>query len=124
MIQSPSGKRRTPAHVAEHALSRRRLLAGGAAATGDLVLAASPRATIRGAEETRDADLRPELEAIRIPTAIFHGVHDQVVPFELAATEQQRLIPGATLVPFDDSGHGPFLDDKDKGVADLAVFVG
>jgi len=89
-----------------------------------LVLAASPWATLRGAEEGRDRDLRSELGSISIPTRIMHGVHDFVVPFQLAEAEQRRLIPGATLVPFENSGHGLFVDERDKLVDELAAFAG
>ena len=89
----------------------------------DVVLAASPYATLRGIEEGRDRDLRHELAAIRIPTRIFHGVKDQVVPFAFAEM-QQRLIAGATLVRFEQSGHGLFLDEKDKLTDELAKFIG
>jgi non-heme chloroperoxidase len=88
-----------------------------------IVLSASPYATLRGVDEGGDRDLRRELEAIRVPTRIFHGIKDQVVPFEFAK-EQQRLIRGATLVPFEQSGHGLFVDDKDKLVDELSKFLG
>jgi non-heme chloroperoxidase len=60
---------------------------------------ASPHATIRGLEELRDRDLRSELREIHIPTRIFHGVHDRIVPFQLAE-EQHRLIGSSSIAPF------------------------
>ncbi|MGZ4916784.1 MAG: alpha/beta fold hydrolase [Halobacteriota archaeon] len=83
---------------------------------------ASPRASVRGLEELRDRDLRKELSAIRVPTRIFHGVHDRVVPFALGAEEQQRLIDQAKVIRFEDSGHGIFYQEKDKLNEELIRF--
>lgn len=88
-----------------------------------LVLGASLRATVRGLEEARDRDLRADLATIDIPTTIIHGVHDTVVPFGLAE-EQQRSIAGATLVPFEQSGHGIFVDEPDRLTDELARIAG
>ncbi len=86
-----------------------------------LRMEASLYATIRGIEELRDRDLRQEIPHIGIPTRIYHGVHDQVVSFALAE-EQHRLIKNSVLVPFHNSGHGLFYDEKDKLNEELAKF--
>ncbi|NMB84720.1 MAG: alpha/beta hydrolase [Methanothrix sp.] len=83
---------------------------------------ASPHATIRGLEELRDRDLRSELRKIRIPTRIFHGVHDRVVSFQLAE-EQHRLIRDSLIIPFYNSGHGLFYDEGDKLNEELDLFL-
>ncbi|MDM7939738.1 MAG: alpha/beta hydrolase [Methanothrix sp.] len=83
---------------------------------------ASPHATVRGLEELGDRDLRGELKDIEIPTKIFHGVHDQVVPFQLAE-ELHRLIKDSVIVPFRNSGHGLFYDERDKLNNELAQFI-
>jgi pimeloyl-ACP methyl ester carboxylesterase len=85
-------------------------------------LEASARASLRGLEELRDRDLRGELRGIRVPVRIFHGVHDQVVPFALGE-EQAQLIRGATLVRFEDSGHALFYEERDKLTEELARFA-
>lgn len=84
---------------------------------------ASIRACIRGLEELRDRDLRPALGNIRIPTRFFHGVMDQFVPLSVAES-QVKLIKGATLVRFENSGHAVFLDEKEKLVEELEKFAG
>lgn len=84
---------------------------------------ASVQATIRGVEELRDRDLRPTLGRIAVPTMICHGVHDQVIPIALGAEVQARLIPGAQLLPFEQSGHGLFHDERDKLNEELLRFV-
>ncbi len=63
-----------------------------------------------------------DLELIRVPTLIIHGIHDKVVPFDLG-TVQEQLIPHAKLVPFLESGHGSFYDQKDEFNKVLMNFV-
>lgn len=63
-----------------------------------------------------------DLKAIRVPTLILHGVHDQVVPFPLGQA-QSRLLPLARLVPFENSGHGLFYDEVDRFNWELAQFA-
>ncbi len=88
----------------------------------DVGLDTSPQAAVRGLEEVQTRDLTSELRTISIPTLICHGVHDQVVPFALAQ-QQNQLISGSILVPFDNSGHGLFFDEKDKLNGQLAAFA-
>jgi pimeloyl-ACP methyl ester esterase len=58
------------------------------------------------------ADLRPNLPALRVPTAVFHGRHDTLTP--LADGEYLAShIPGARLVVFEDSAHAPFLEEPE-----------
>lgn len=50
--------------------------------------------------------LRDECPLVSIPTLIIHGENDAIFPYSFAET-MQSLIPGSTLVPFEDSGHVP-----------------
>ncbi|HOQ06800.1 MAG TPA: alpha/beta hydrolase [Clostridiales bacterium] len=54
-----------------------------------------------------------DMDAIRVPTLIIHGIHDKVVPFRLGEI-QNRLIRNSRLIPFRFSGHGVFYDQKDE----------
>jgi non-heme chloroperoxidase len=63
-----------------------------------------------------------DLEAIRVPTLIIHGIHDKVVPFELGEIQNQ-LIRNSKLVPFKFSGHASFYDQKDEFNEVLAKFI-
>jgi non-heme chloroperoxidase len=81
----------------------------------------SAHASLRGLEELADRDLRSEMTTIKIPTRIFHGVKDKVVPFAMAE-EQKRLIKGAEIVRFENSGHGLFIDEGDKLFEELVKF--
>jgi pimeloyl-ACP methyl ester carboxylesterase len=88
-----------------------------------LGMTASLRACLRGLEELRDRDLRPMLGNIRVPTRFFHGAQDRIIPFSLAES-QVGLIRGASLVRFENSGHGLFWDERDKLVEELNKFAG
>lgn len=63
-----------------------------------------------------------DLEEIKVPTLIIHGIHDKIVPFELGEI-QQRLIKDAILMPFRSSGHGTFYDQMDDFNLELIKFI-
>jgi non-heme chloroperoxidase len=77
-----------------------------------LGMEASSYATIQALISLRDEDLRQDLGKIHVPTGIFHGVHDQIVPFA-SAQALQRGIAGSFLHPFNNSGHGVVIDEMD-----------
>lgn len=89
----------------------------------DLGMQASPQATLRCLELLRDADLRADAQSVRVPTLIVHGVHDQVAPIQITAEVNGRLISGARLVRFEHSGHGVFLDEKERLNEELLSFL-
>jgi len=78
-----------------------------------LGLEASAHATAMTAIALRDEDLRKDLQEIHVPTGIFHGEHDQIVPFS-SALQTHHLIKRSILFPFDCSGHGVFYDELEK----------
>jgi pimeloyl-ACP methyl ester carboxylesterase len=98
------------------------LPAGLDAWLGGINWEASPYAATQCLIALRDEDLRAELAEIKIPVAIFHGAHDKIVPF---STGQQALhgIPNAYLVPFEHSGHGLFVEEREKFNHELIRFV-
>jgi non-heme chloroperoxidase len=61
----------------------------------------------------RDEKLYGDLQKILVPTLIVHGVHDKVIPFA-QAHELNQKIKNSKLVPFHNSGHGPFWEERDK----------
>jgi len=79
-------------------------------------------AAISSLETLRDTDMLNILPTIKVPTAVFHGVHDHIVPFELAKLTTVQ-IPGAKLVSFADSGHVPFIEEHDKFNRELTQFI-
>ncbi|WP_306061202.1 alpha/beta fold hydrolase [Natronococcus wangiae] len=85
---------------------------------------ASGQATAASAEIFRDADLRPDMADITVPTRIYHGVHDEVTPFEITAEVLEDGIENAELVRFENSGHGIIADETEKLNQELADFAG
>lgn len=89
-----------------------------------LEMQASPHATAMGVIALRDSDLRSDLAKITVPTAIFHGIHDQVALIAITAEVNHQGIQGSKLIYFENSGHGLFYDEKDKLNQELINFIG
>ena len=75
-----------------------------------LGLEAAGYSTIKTVVSLRDEDTRPDLQAIRVPTGIFHGVLDKICPFQFA-TILNSQIKGSQLYRFENSGHAIFYDE-------------
>lgn len=88
----------------------------------EIATRATLHARVRGLEELLIHDLSDDMARIGLPTRIFHGVHDQMIPFA-AAERQQRMLRGAELVPFVKSNHAIFWDEKEKLTQELAGFA-
>ncbi|WP_420149057.1 alpha/beta fold hydrolase [Spirosoma sp.] len=85
-------------------------------------LDASPYATTQAITALRDLDLRPALSKITIPVALFHGVKDKLCDFSLSE-QLHKGIKGSYLIRFEKSGHGLFLEERDKFNAELEKFA-
>ncbi|MBH5317493.1 alpha/beta hydrolase [Paenibacillus sp. GSMTC-2017] len=75
-------------------------------------------ALIKILQEAARQNVTRDLAQINVPTAIFHGVHDQLIPLKSAELTQQQ-IRGSKLYPLDNSGHGSPIcqaDDLNKGL--------
>lgn len=67
-------------------------------------------------------DYLPVLERVDIPNAVFWGRHDALLP--IAGGEHVvSHTPGARLVPFENSGHCPFLEEAEKFNQEVESFV-
>lgn len=85
-------------------------------------LSASSFATAQCLYTLRDADLRPDLSRITVPTLIMHGKKDKICSFELA--EQMKAgIKSSHIVAFKNSGHSMFLEETEKFNAELIKFA-
>ncbi|MBF0544260.1 MAG: alpha/beta hydrolase [Candidatus Riflebacteria bacterium] len=84
---------------------------------------ASPHATAACLIALRDSDLREDMAKVKVPTVIFHSKHDKICPFQLGEALSAG-IKGAKLVPFENSGHGLFFEEKDKFNKELMDFIG
>ncbi|NBC67767.1 alpha/beta fold hydrolase [Paenibacillus sacheonensis] len=71
----------------------------------------------------RDENVYQDLGKIVAPTLIIHGIHDKIVPF-INAQETNKLIRNSQLVPFQYSGHCPFLDERERFNHVLVQFTG
>lgn len=78
-----------------------------------LGLKASGWATAAVAETWIKEVLFKDLKAVNVPTLIIHGIHDEIVPFELAEI-QNRMIRDSILIPMEFSGHGAFYEQKEE----------
>ncbi len=87
-----------------------------------LGLQAAGWATAAVAETWNREVLFTDLESIRIPTLIIHGIHDKVVPYQLGEV-QHRMIRNSKLMPFEFSGHASFYDQKDEFNEALVKFM-
>lgn len=64
-----------------------------------------------------------DMGTVNVPTAIFQGVHDKVVLFPVALALRDG-IRNSTLIPFGESGHFLFLDEKERFNEETARFAG
>ncbi len=63
-----------------------------------------------------------EAESIQVPTLLIHGIHDEIVSYELGEI-MHRLIKNSELIPFYYSGHGAFYDQQEEFNETLASFI-
>jgi non-heme chloroperoxidase len=87
-----------------------------------LGLEAASWSTIKAAITLRDEPLFSDLSKIHVPTLILHGIHDKVSLFPLAIALNKN-IKNSRLVPFENSGHGLFWEEKEKLNKELAQFM-
>lgn len=63
-----------------------------------------------------------DLGKIRVPTLILHGIHDNVCRFPLAEA-QKHGIKNSRLVPFRNSGHALFWEEREKFNKEIMQFI-
>lgn len=88
----------------------------------DIARSASGVGTIQTAISLRDEDGRADLCSVHIPTAVFQGEQDQVVPMNLTMMQYER-IPGARLYNLKNSGHGVMYDELERFNSCLMEFI-
>lgn len=64
-----------------------------------------------------------DLRKIRVPTLILHGVHDRICFFPLAVAQHEDIAE-SVLIPFENSGHGLFYDERERFNRELLRFLG
>lgn len=115
-----------------------------------LGMEASPHATGACLALLRDSDLREDIHSVKVPTTLFHGVHDLVCPFKLSEimTLPTEIMPGgevaiaagaeaipavaepavggikgAKIIRFENSGHALFYEEREKFNVELINFI-
>jgi non-heme chloroperoxidase len=88
----------------------------------DINLEASPYAVTESITALRDLDLRPQLNKIKIPVAIFHGTQDKLCDFAFAE-QLHKGIDNSYIVRFENSGHSLFYEEAEKFNAELEKFA-
>jgi 3-oxoadipate enol-lactonase len=71
----------------------------------------------------RNFDFRPRLNEITAPTLVLSGAHDPLNPPQFGR-EIAEMIPNATFVLFENSGHIPRIEERDRYLAVLDAFLG
>ncbi|MEZ5402478.1 MAG: alpha/beta fold hydrolase [Bryobacteraceae bacterium] len=87
-----------------------------------LRMGASPSAAVALTEMNADIDVRPVLEAVRVPTLVLHRSDDQC----LLADEGRYVaahIPGARFVEFPGADHLPFAGNQDEFLDEIETYV-
>jgi proline-specific peptidase len=67
-------------------------------------------------------NLVDQLKNIHVPTLVLVGRHDWITPLE-ASEEIAREIPNSRLVVFDHSGHSPQVEERDKFLSEVRLFL-
>lgn len=88
----------------------------------DLGLVAASWSTIAVMRTWLAESLFEDMCSISVPTLIMHGCFDQVVPFDLGVIQHQ-CIKGSCFVPFEESGHGLFYEERTRFNNTLANFI-
>jgi non-heme chloroperoxidase len=83
---------------------------------------ASPYAVKQCLIALRDNNLRSELAKIKVPTAIFYALKDKICPY-VFAEEMNKGIKNSRIIRFENSGHGLFIEEKEKFNRELINFV-
>lgn len=70
----------------------------------------------------RNIDYKERLSEVQAPTLLCVGRHDPQTPIA-CSRELAAGIPNARLVIFENSGHAPFLEEREKFVNEVAAFL-
>lgn len=85
-------------------------------------LMASGNATAKLAITLRDENVFSDLKKIFVPTLILHGIHDKICFFDLGKVLNKE-IKDSKLIPFEDSGHGLFWEEREKFNNEINKFI-
>jgi proline iminopeptidase len=89
--------------------------------TKDLPVRITPLKTFNE-NEAQTLDLRPSLGRVEVPTLIIVGRHDFITNVAMAE-EIDRHLPNSQLAVFEDSGHFPLIEERQKFYQVIRDFV-
>ncbi|MBO9707686.1 MAG: alpha/beta hydrolase [Caulobacter sp.] len=90
---------------------------------GEQMRQVSPKAMLDCNLAMIEADFRPELAQIDLPSLVIHGDRDVSAPLERTGARAAALIPGAELRVYEDAPHGLFVTHMDRLNADILAFA-
>jgi non-heme chloroperoxidase len=70
-----------------------------------------------------EADFRPEMRRVDVPTLIVHGDRDRSMPVELTGKPSADLIPGSRLLVYPGAPHGLMFTHMAELHADIVDFM-
>ncbi|MEZ5355713.1 MAG: alpha/beta fold hydrolase [Bryobacteraceae bacterium] len=87
-----------------------------------LRMGASPSAAVALTRMNAEIDVRPVLEAVRVPTLVLHRTGDRCLLVEEGRYVASH-IPGARFVEFPGADHLPFVGNQDEILDEIETFV-
>jgi pimeloyl-[acyl-carrier protein] methyl ester esterase len=87
----------------------------------EMFMETSPRADA-GLRDLGVIDHRDVLPTITVPALVVRGAHDAVVDPAIADVAAD-LLPNSRLSEYANSGHAPFLEERERFNAELVAFV-
>jgi non-heme chloroperoxidase len=67
--------------------------------------------------------MRTELRSFDRPTLLIHGSADASTPLPLTGQRAYELLPHAELVTIDGAGHGLYINDAERVLAELLRYI-
>ncbi len=64
-----------------------------------------------------------QIQSIQVPTLLFHGLNDQVIPIEKTSYRLIELLPHAELHVFNECGHWTQIEKTDPFVNHILTFI-
>lgn len=70
-----------------------------------------------------EADFRPDLAKVTVPTLVLHGDKDASAPLDFTGRRTAAGIPGARLAIYEGAPHGLFVSHAERLAKDIAAFA-
>jgi non-heme chloroperoxidase len=87
------------------------------------MLSTSLHAAVEFQRSGAETDFRDELAKLTVPTLIIHGDADASAPLALTGSRTAALVPGASLIVYENAPHGLYLTHRERLNRDLLAFT-